>query len=131
MTVSRRTFLASSGLALVSASAVSGRVAAAGIPEAPTQASPLMQPPLAPQSGPDYQPVVTLNGAPAVCAAGVPDFPGGMPLKKDSPGARRTRNGLKFQLAFPPPSTDWPSLAWMTLHVADAHPTGKALEELT
>lgn len=62
MTVSRRTFLASSGLALMSASAVSGRAAAAGIPEAPTQSSPLMQPPHFPQSGPDYQPVVTLNG---------------------------------------------------------------------
>ena len=46
----------------MSASAVSGRVAAAGIPEAPTQASPLMQPPLIPQSGPSYQPVVTLDG---------------------------------------------------------------------
>jgi FtsP/CotA-like multicopper oxidase with cupredoxin domain len=56
MTISRRTFLASSGLALASVSAVK-----AGIPEAPIQASPLMQPPLFPQSGPGYQPVVTLN----------------------------------------------------------------------
>ncbi len=62
MTLSRRRFLASSGLALMSASAVSGRAAAAGIPEAPTQASPLMQPPLVPKSGREYQPVVTLNG---------------------------------------------------------------------
>jgi FtsP/CotA-like multicopper oxidase with cupredoxin domain len=62
MTVSRRAFLASSGLALMSVSQVSGRVAAASIPEAPIQTSPLMQPPLFPQSGPDYQPVVTLNG---------------------------------------------------------------------
>jgi len=57
MTISRRMFLASSGLALANASAVK-----AGIPEAPIQASPLMQPPLFPQSGPSYQPVVTLNG---------------------------------------------------------------------
>ena len=34
----------------------------AGIPEAPIQTSPLMQPPLFPTSGPAYQPVVTLNG---------------------------------------------------------------------
>ena len=60
--LSRRNFLGASGLALVSAAAVSGRVAAAAIPEAPTQSSPLMQPPLVPTSGPDYQPVVTLNG---------------------------------------------------------------------
>jgi FtsP/CotA-like multicopper oxidase with cupredoxin domain len=57
MTVSRRTFLASSGIALASVSAVK-----AGIPEAPIQTSPLMQPPLFPKSGPEYQPVVTLNG---------------------------------------------------------------------
>ncbi|RUP07389.1 MAG: copper oxidase [Hyphomicrobium sp.] len=62
MTVSRRNFLATSGLALASVTQVTGRVAAAAIPEAPTQASPLMQPPLFPSSGPDYQPVVTLNG---------------------------------------------------------------------
>ena len=57
MTISRRTLLASSGLALVGAAAVK-----AGIPEAPTQTSPLMQAPLFPSSGPSYQPVVTLNG---------------------------------------------------------------------
>jgi len=62
MTISRRTFLASSGLALASVSQVSGRSAFAAVPEAPSQASPLMQPPLFPQSGPDYRPVVTLNG---------------------------------------------------------------------
>jgi len=62
MTMSRRGFLAGSGLALMGASQVSGRAAAASIPEAPTQTSPLMQPPLVPSSGPDYQPVVTLNG---------------------------------------------------------------------
>jgi FtsP/CotA-like multicopper oxidase with cupredoxin domain len=57
MTISRRTLLAGSGLALMSATAVK-----AGIPEAPTQTSPLMQAPLFPSSGPSYQPVVTLNG---------------------------------------------------------------------
>ena len=62
MTVSRRHFLATSGLALAGVTQVTGRVAVAAIPEAPTQASPLMQPPLFPSSGPDYQPVVTLNG---------------------------------------------------------------------
>ncbi|HXF52758.1 MAG TPA: copper oxidase [Hyphomicrobiaceae bacterium] len=62
MTISRRTFLTTSGLAMLGASQVSGRIAAAAIPEAPTQSSPLMQPPLYPPSGPDYQPVVTLNG---------------------------------------------------------------------
>jgi hypothetical protein len=62
MVLSRRGFLASSGLALISAGTVSGRVAAAGIPEAPIQTSPLMQPPLFPVSGPSFRPVVTLNG---------------------------------------------------------------------
>ena len=46
----------------MNAGLVSGRAAAAGIPEAPIQTSPAMQPPLVPSSGPDYQPVVTLNG---------------------------------------------------------------------
>jgi FtsP/CotA-like multicopper oxidase with cupredoxin domain len=62
MTISRRTFLATSGLALAAVSQVSGRFAAAAIPEAPTQGSPLMQPPLVPTSGPEYRPAVTLNG---------------------------------------------------------------------
>ena len=62
MTVSRRNFLASSGIALAAVSQVRGRTAAAAIPEAPLQSSPSMQPPLYPSSGPDYQPVVTLNG---------------------------------------------------------------------
>jgi FtsP/CotA-like multicopper oxidase with cupredoxin domain len=48
--------------ALVSAEVVSGRVLAAGIPEAPTMTKAVMQPPLYPASGPHYQPVVTLNG---------------------------------------------------------------------
>jgi len=62
--ISRRNFLGKSGAAaaLLSAAAVSGRAQAAAIPEAPIQESPLMQPPLYPTTGPDYQPVVTLNG---------------------------------------------------------------------
>lgn len=63
MPVSRRSFIGASGAAaLISASVVSGRVQAASIPEAPTMKQPLMQPPLHPASGPDYRPVVTLNG---------------------------------------------------------------------
>ena len=62
MTMSRRTFLATSGLAVVSVSQLSGRAALASIPEAPVQSSALMQPPLFPTSGPEYRPVVTLNG---------------------------------------------------------------------
>jgi FtsP/CotA-like multicopper oxidase with cupredoxin domain len=46
----------------MSVSQVSGRAALAAVPEAPSQASPLMQPPLVPTSGPEYHPVVTLNG---------------------------------------------------------------------
>ena len=57
---SRRGFLGTA--ALVGAGAVSGRVQAAAIPEAPTMDKAVMQPPLHPTSGPDYRPVVTLNG---------------------------------------------------------------------
>jgi FtsP/CotA-like multicopper oxidase with cupredoxin domain len=60
--LSRRNFLGGSAVALASVAAISGRVQAAGIPEAPTSASPAMQPPLPPPSGQNYQPVVTLNG---------------------------------------------------------------------
>jgi FtsP/CotA-like multicopper oxidase with cupredoxin domain len=59
--LSRRGLLGSAA-ALAGSSVVSGRVQAAGIPEAPTTATATMQPPLHPSSGPDYQPVVTLNG---------------------------------------------------------------------
>lgn len=59
--MSRRGFIGSSA-ALISAAAVNGRAQAANIPEAPTTTSPQMQPPLFPKSGPDYQPVATLNG---------------------------------------------------------------------
>ena len=58
--LSRRGFLGTA--ALVGASAVSGRVQAANIPEAPIMDKVTMQPPLHPTSGPDYRPVVTLNG---------------------------------------------------------------------
>ena len=47
---------------LAGARAVSGRAQAASLPEAPTTKTNTMQPPLLPTSGPDYQPVVTLNG---------------------------------------------------------------------
>jgi FtsP/CotA-like multicopper oxidase with cupredoxin domain len=60
--LSRRNFLGGSAVALVSVAAISGRSQAAAIPEAPTTASPLMQPPVAPPTGQEYQPVVTLNG---------------------------------------------------------------------
>jgi manganese oxidase len=60
--LSRRGFVSSSSLALLGAGAVTGRVQAAGIPEAPTMQAATMQPPVFPTSGPDYQPVVTLNG---------------------------------------------------------------------
>jgi hypothetical protein len=59
--ISRRNFIGSAAV-LASMSAISGRAQAAGIPEAPIMESAAMQPPLFPNSGPDYQPVVTLNG---------------------------------------------------------------------
>src|SRR5688500_17977845 len=62
MSLSRRDLVGASGLALLGAAAVSGRAQAQSIPEAPTMTANTMQPPLYPTSGPDYQPVVTLNG---------------------------------------------------------------------
>ncbi len=59
--MSRRGFLGTAA-GLASVSAVSGRVQAASIPEAPSTTTTTMQPPLVPSSGPEYQPVVTLNG---------------------------------------------------------------------
>jgi manganese oxidase len=59
--LSRRTFLESAAL-LTSASVVSGRVQAAAIPEAAVMNKAVMQPPIVPTTGPDYQPTVTLNG---------------------------------------------------------------------
>jgi len=60
--LSRRNFVTGSAVALVGAAMVSGRAQAAAIPEAPTNDSPAMQPPIPPASGQDYQPTVTLNG---------------------------------------------------------------------
>jgi FtsP/CotA-like multicopper oxidase with cupredoxin domain len=62
MKLSRRNFLGGSAVTLASVAAIGGRGQAATIPEAPTTASPAMQPPVPPPSGQDYQPVVTLNG---------------------------------------------------------------------
>ena len=59
--LSRRSLLGATA-ALAGAGVISGPVQAASIPEAPTTATNSMQPPLFPSSGPDYQPVVTLNG---------------------------------------------------------------------
>jgi FtsP/CotA-like multicopper oxidase with cupredoxin domain len=59
--ISRRGFVGTAA-ALAGAAVVSGRAQAAAIPEAVTTETATMQPPLAPQSGQDYQPVVTLNG---------------------------------------------------------------------
>ncbi|CAN7628353.1 multicopper oxidase family protein [Bosea sp. LjRoot237] len=61
-TLSRRGFIGSSGLVLAGATAVSGRTAFAAVPEAPTMAEATTQAPLVPTTGPDYQPVATLNG---------------------------------------------------------------------
>ena len=60
--LSRRGFIGAGGLALAGASMISGRAQAASLPEAPTMTEAAMQPPLYPKSGPDYRPVVTLNG---------------------------------------------------------------------
>src|ERR1700722_5939926 len=59
--LSRRKMLGATAV-LAGASPISDRVQAAAIPEAPTTTANTMQPPLFPVSGPDYQPVVTLNG---------------------------------------------------------------------
>lgn len=56
----RRNFIGAAALA--GAALISGKSQAASIPEAPTMASPKMQPPLFPKQGREYQPVVTLNG---------------------------------------------------------------------
>ena len=60
---SRRHFMQSAGLAggAVVAAAVS-RVAMAAIPEPVIQNNPQTMPPLIPDTGRDYNPVVTLNG---------------------------------------------------------------------
>jgi manganese oxidase len=58
---SRRGFIGSAAL-LASASVISGRSQAAGIPEAVSAKSAATAPPVPPASGQDYAPVVTLNG---------------------------------------------------------------------
>ncbi len=58
--LSRRQMLGAS--ALLVGSAAWTKTSAKGLPDAPIMESPDMQPPLFPKSGPDYQPVVTLNG---------------------------------------------------------------------
>ncbi len=60
--ISRRRILRTGGLILAGTSMISGRAQAAGLPEAPLMDKATMQPPLYPTTGPDYQPVVTLNG---------------------------------------------------------------------
>lgn len=59
--LSRRGFIGSAAV-LAGVTAVSGRVQAAAIPEAPMMEKAVMQPPLFPSSGPEYRPTVTLNG---------------------------------------------------------------------
>src|SRR6202011_1025437 len=59
--LSRRNFLGTATV-IASATAISGRVEAANIPEAPIMDKATMQPPIHPMAGPDYNPVVTLNG---------------------------------------------------------------------
>ena len=60
--LSRRNFINAAAASAVTAAAVSGRAQAAAIPEAATMKEPATQPPLLPHTGPDYNPVVTLNG---------------------------------------------------------------------
>ena len=62
MTVSRRNFLASSGIALAAVSQVRGRTAAAAIPEAPLQSSPSCNRRSIRPQGRTIDSVVTLNG---------------------------------------------------------------------
>ena len=58
----RRDFIGASGALLVEAGLVSDRSKAAAIPEVSSVAEATTQAPLIPSSGPDYNPVVTLNG---------------------------------------------------------------------
>ncbi len=61
MNPNRRKFLASAGVTMLGAAAVS-RVGAASLPEAPMMDKASTQPPLAAPNGRPYNPVVTLNG---------------------------------------------------------------------
>ncbi|MHB8886553.1 MAG: multicopper oxidase family protein [Methylovirgula sp.] len=58
----RRNVLSAGGLAMATATMIGSRAQAAAIPEAPIMREAKMQPPLHPSSGPDYNPVATLNG---------------------------------------------------------------------
>jgi FtsP/CotA-like multicopper oxidase with cupredoxin domain len=72
--VTRRQILG--GGALLAGAAAWTKTSAMGLPEAAIMESPDMQPPIFPSSGPDYQPVVTLNGwtAPHRVVNGVKEF---------------------------------------------------------
>jgi FtsP/CotA-like multicopper oxidase with cupredoxin domain len=59
--MSRRNFIGAAA-GFVSGAALSGRAHAASMPEAHYATSAETQPPLSPSNGPDYRPVVTLNG---------------------------------------------------------------------
>jgi len=61
MTTNRRNFLLGGAATAVAASSVS-RVAMAALPEPVSQATPDTMPPLVPNTGRNYNPVVTLNG---------------------------------------------------------------------
>ncbi|RWL02483.1 MAG: copper oxidase [Mesorhizobium sp.] len=58
--LSRRQLLGAG--ALLAGATAWTKTSAMGLPDAPVMESPDMQPPIFPTSGPDYQPVVTLNG---------------------------------------------------------------------
>jgi manganese oxidase len=60
--LTRRQLFDASLATAATAAVVGGRAAFAAIPEAPTLKDPGTQPPLVPTTGPDYNPVVTLNG---------------------------------------------------------------------
>ena len=62
MKLSRRNFVQLSAGAVAGAAAMSAHAQAQGLPEAAYSSSTTMQPPQHPSSGPEYQPVVTLNG---------------------------------------------------------------------
>jgi FtsP/CotA-like multicopper oxidase with cupredoxin domain len=61
LNLSRRNFVRASA-ALAGAATIAAPALGQNIPEAASNASPAMAPPLYPASGPDYRPVVTLNG---------------------------------------------------------------------
>jgi manganese oxidase len=72
--ITRRQILG--GGAFLASAAAWSKTSAMGLPDAPVMESPDMQPPIFPSSGPDYQPVVTLNGwtLPHRMTGGVKEF---------------------------------------------------------